>query len=578
MITLKKFSETFLLVMALMVSEEVQSVISTLQDVPAPPTVAVTMMTTIPVGIDVGVAKTDTTTRKTEAPGKVSFEILVEPVFIGLTLCKGGRRGYDDYSDSESSVSPRRRDKRRKSLGEQALAAVGLGGLAGAASGGGRSQSRSGRRRRYSSSPRSRSRTPERSAKIQQAVQAALTAGAVEAFRARKEPGGWGGEKGKRVLTAAIGAGGIDGLVDRDPNKKSTLHTVEAVIGGLAGNRLVNGPRDRSQSRGRGGGGGGGGGLKDLAAGGLAAAAGKALLDHRNRSKSRNRRRSYSSSSEDSRSPPRNRTRNRNQRSKSVSGFIDKGIDKGLAALGLRESENHREEYRDQQGSRRSDGYDDGYSQPRSMPREEVARMRGGGGEVKRGSSGSSSSDDMSSAEEDRTRKKMRGKEFLTAGLAAVATIHAGHEVYESYEAAQKRHKEVKEGTMSPQEARKMKSKAAFQDVAAVGIAALGIKSAVGEWKEMKEKRDECHEFEHKRDEKKKKRGQNGSQNGSQNSRPSYNGSNASYRSSAPNLYSSYQNGNMNGYGGRGPMYQDGNPYATGGLPPPPMGAPPARY
>ena len=398
-------------------------------------------------------------------------------------------------------------------------------------------------------------------------MQAALTAGAVEAFRTRKDPGPWTGEKGKRVLTAAIGAGGVDGLIDRDPNKNGTRNTIEAVIGGLAANRLANGPR--SSSRGRGGG--GGSGLKDLAACGLAAAAGKAFLDNRNRSKSRNRRRSYSSdSSDDSRSPPRRRPQNNRQRSKSLVGYVDKG----LAALGLGESKRDRDDDKDRQDSRRSGGYDDGYAQQRGMPREEVARMRGGGGERNGAGGSSSSSEDMSTDAEERKRKKMRGKEFLTAGLATVATIHAGHNIYESFEKAQKRHREVRQGKLSPQEARKLKSKALFQDAASVGIAALGIQGAVSEWKEMKESRDECHEFIKKREERKKSKSQKGSSNG----RPGYGGSQPSYRNSAPNLYSDYQNGNYNGYGGGGPTYQDGNPYATGALPPPPMGAPPPRY
>lgn len=382
------------------------------------------------------------------------------------------------------------------------------------------------------------------------------------------------------MLTAAIGAGGVDGLIDRDPHKKSTRHTVEAVVGGLAANRLANGPRSRSRSRGRGG---GGSGLKDLAAGGLAAAAGKAFIDHRNRSKSRDRRRSYSSSySDDSRSPPRRRPQNRSRRSKSLVGYVDKGlaalgVEKGLGALGIGDGKHDRDSSRDRQGSRRSGGYDDGYSQSRSMPREDVARMRGGGAEGKGGSSSSSSSsdEDLSTSEEDRRRKKLRGKEFLSAGLATAATINAGHELFESYEKAQKRHKAVRQGTLSKQEARKMQSKAILQDAAAVGLAALGIKGAVKEWRGVKESRDECHEFIKKRQEKKQK---HRSRNGSRNGRPGYGGSQPSYRNSAPNLYAGYQNGHSNGYGGGGPMYQDGNPYAAGALPPPPMGAPPARY
>lgn len=482
-------------------------------------------------------------------------------------------------------------------MGEQALAALGLGGAAAALTGGDKSRSkdhdrRSGgggsdrrRRRSYDSeSSRSRSRTrgggDNQREKIQQAVKAAVIAGATEAFRSRKEPGGWGGDKGKRVLTAAIGAGGIDGLVSgKDPDKKSGRHTIEAVIGGLAGNRIINGARDksgsrsrsRSRSRARSRGGGGGGvktGLEGLAAGGIAAAAGKALLDYRNRSKSRGRR-SYSSS-DDSRSPPRNK-----KRSKSVSDYVSQG----MVAVGLKDKKDSRD---DRGGGRRRgyDGYDDGYSQ--GPPQQ--GRLRGGGGNggdgVKNSSSNSSDSEDISSSEEDRRRKKMRGKELITAGLASIATIHAAHSVYQSVEARNKRHKEVLEGTMTPQEASRKKNKARLQDVASVGIAALGIKGAVSEWKEMKEQRKECLEFDDKRAERHEKRLHKSQESSA------YGSSNGDYRNSAPNLYPAggypapypgnvYQGGY---YPDAGPRYQDGNPYHVGGVPPPPMGPQQARY
>jgi hypothetical protein len=75
--------------------------------------------------------------------------------------------------------------------------------------------------------------------------------------------------------------------------------------------------------------------------------------------------------------------------------------------------------------------------------------------------------------------KKMRGKQILTAGLATVATIHAAHNVYQSFEKREARQKAVAEGQMTHEEARKLKSKAQLQDLASMGIAALGIKGAV---------------------------------------------------------------------------------------------------
>ncbi|RMX79065.1 hypothetical protein D0868_16381, partial [Hortaea werneckii] len=275
------------------------------------------------------------------------------------------RRRRDDYSDYSDSPPPRsERKERRKSGFEEAIAGLGLGGLAGGLMGkkdhsrsgsrGGRSarsRSRGPRSRRHSSSSRSSSRSRGPGGKKQterkwaQAAQAALVAGAVEAFRARNEPGPWSGDKGKRIATAALGAGGIDGLIDRNPNKKSKRHLAEAVIGGVAASRLANGPISKSRSRGRdraaspdagprsrsrsiidrfrgrsrsrarseagsdkSGKSGNFGAVKGLAAGGALAAAGKAIYD-RVRSKSRNRRSPSRSSSADSYVPSRNRRR-----------------------------------------------------------------------------------------------------------------------------------------------------------------------------------------------------------------------------------------------------------------------------
>lgn len=403
------------------------------------------------------------------------------------------------------------------------------------------------------------------------AAKAALTAGAVEAFRSRKEPGGWAGPKGRRVLTAAVGAGGIDGLLNSGKKEGGgTLDGLQAVIGGLAGNRLINGSRDkdgsRSRSRSRGGrgddkGGGGGGGLAALGAGGLAAAAGKMFMD-RNKSSDRGGGRRYSSDDD--------RRGGRGKRSKSVSDYARQG----MAAIGIGG---------DKHGSRR--GYDDD-----SPPRGYQSRPRGGGGEGGDGirsspGSQSSSDDDESSSEEERERKKMGHKQLITAGLASVATIHAAQSVYKSVERRQERKKEVAKGEMSPQEARKRKNKARLQDAAAIGIAALGIKGAYSEWKEMKEQRDEAHEFDLKRAERHARREQRALDQKKYGVSPLQD----QHSASTPNLHSQgipayppspYSPGPASdyaagaGYYGEpsGPHYADGNPYASGGLPPPPMG------
>ncbi|PNS19838.1 hypothetical protein CAC42_7805 [Sphaceloma murrayae] len=441
-------------------------------------------------------------------------------------------RDYDREYDSDSPSPHRRRDRdRRKSGVGEVLEGLGLGGVAGALLGGGskdRSRSRdrhrdrdsdrdyrrdSARRRRHSDSSgssRSRSRGGRGGAKTErkwaQAAQAALVAGAVEAFRSRKEPGPWTGDKGRRIATAALGAGGIDGLVDRDPDKKSKRHLAEAVIGGLAANRLANGPRGRSvdangrprsrsrsrsifgrsMSRGRGkdAQAGGGNPLKEIAAGGALAAAGKAIYD-RVRSKSR-RRRSPSTSSTDSYEPP---SRNRRPRG-------GKGDDTRSRASDITTDDRRG---RGQQGLN-------------ALPAAGAAAGAGAGalaangGQTNRTRSLSSSSSSTDLEDLNAKRKHMRGKEFLTAGLATIATIHAAHGVYSSMEAHEKRHKLVAEGEMTPEEARKKQTKAWVQDAAAVGIASLGIKGAFSEWKEMNEHRKEIHDLQRRKREKAKRR------------------------------------------------------------------------
>ncbi|KAL5329534.1 hypothetical protein ACEPPN_003048 [Leptodophora sp. 'Broadleaf-Isolate-01'] len=111
---------------------------------------------------------------------------------------------------------------------------------------------------------RHRSRSPEATvngkdvppSQFQQAAKAALLAGATEAFRVRNETGSWSGEKGKRILTAAIGAGSIGATKDPAPRQgeNSKRHILEAVIGGLVGNQVLNNQRaERERKRKAGG-------------------------------------------------------------------------------------------------------------------------------------------------------------------------------------------------------------------------------------------------------------------------------------------------------------------------------------
>ncbi|CAL5870899.1 uncharacterized protein PFLUO_LOCUS5140 [Penicillium psychrofluorescens] len=459
------------------------------------------------------------------------------------------RRRRSRYSPPSSpSRSPPRH--RRKSLGEQALGALGIGAAVGRHGKRDRDRDRDrdrGRRRSYSHSHRrgrsdsysSRSRSRDRSRggrgksqqRIAQAAQAAVTAGAIEAFRQRKEPGEWKGDKGKRILTAAVTAGGTDGFVDKDPDKHGTRHIVESTLTGLVANRFMNGSRSRSRGRNGGGRGRSSSGLKGLAASGALAAAGKHIYDQVSRSRSRARGRQDDGSGSD------DGNRGSQKRSKSVSDYIEKGI----AALGIggaagaagaeRGNDRHRE--RRSRRSARDDSYSDsdedsdyGRDSRRSRGSRDVGRVRSSGGnppsyasgpygedgtrDMARGnnsSSSESSSDLGDSSDEKEKRKKMKRDMLLTSGLASVATIHAAHSVYSRYDKRKKRMEQLESGEITAEEARKRKMKANATDAIGVGLAALGIKGAYGEWKEVHEKRkehkcfrDECAKREQKRE------------------------------------------------------------------------------
>ncbi|OJK00409.1 hypothetical protein ASPACDRAFT_118652 [Aspergillus aculeatus ATCC 16872] len=438
-------------------------------------------------------------------------------------------RGRYSRSPSDSRSPPPRR---RKSISEQALGALGLGSLASSGSRHrerGRSQARDRKSYSYSPSPtrsRSRHRREKSEQRIAQAMRAALTAGAIEAFRVRKDPGEWTGAKGKRILTAAIAAGGTDGLVDRDPKKHSKRHVVESTLAGLAANHFLNGSRSRSRSRGRHHGRSqSNSGVKNLAATGALAAIGKEAYDRfrsRSRPRDRSRGRSLSQDSYEDRRP--------RPRSKSVSDYIHKGME----ALGLSEKDHRRDsrDSRDRDGRRssRRDDYPDDYSDyeyrrhrspRRSRHSRDVSRpivhadeagySRTRAPDEPRSNSNSTEdcdSDLGSSTDEEKRQKKLTRKTLVKTGLATVATIHAAHELYENMEKHKKRAEQLREGEITPEEARRRRLKANLGDVASVGIAAWGIKGAAEEWKHAAELRKERHKLREECEQKRERRHQ----------------------------------------------------------------------
>lgn len=152
-------------------------------------------------------------------------------------------------------------------------------------------------------------------------------------------------------------------------------------------------------------------------------------------------------------------------------------------------------------------GYDSEGSVP---PQTRVGRQRAkstGGGKGNRSSSSSTSSSALGSTTDDQKKtRKLKRKKWITAGLAGVATIHAASSLYSSVEDHDKRILAVEAGELSPEEAHKKQRAARWQDAASIAIAALGIKGALSEWKEVQEQRHEHAEMMENAEERHKKR------------------------------------------------------------------------
>lgn len=83
--------------------------------------------------------------------------------------------------------------------------------------------------------------------KRNQAIKAALMAGAVELMRQKNRPGEWMGQKGVRVATAAISAGIIDAGLDKHHGALggggALGRIMSSAIGGLVVDKIANGGR-----------------------------------------------------------------------------------------------------------------------------------------------------------------------------------------------------------------------------------------------------------------------------------------------------------------------------------------------
>ncbi|KAL2070996.1 hypothetical protein VTL71DRAFT_14022 [Oculimacula yallundae] len=153
-------------------------------------------------------------------------------------------------TDPEPDLDSKRE---RYSKGERPTSFTAYANTTGSNQGAGDNMSFDFKQRRRSQSPEARINGKEVPASdLTLATKAAVLAGATEAFRARNEPGSWTGEKARRILTAAIGAGGIGAVGENELPPQQQQHQappankgglLESVIAGLAMSRLVNGVR-----------------------------------------------------------------------------------------------------------------------------------------------------------------------------------------------------------------------------------------------------------------------------------------------------------------------------------------------
>ncbi|KAF7540122.1 hypothetical protein G7054_g1590 [Neopestalotiopsis clavispora] len=96
-----------------------------------------------------------------------------------------------------------------------------------------------------------RAPNPDVAHRWQLAARAALEAGGVTAFRLRKEPGSWTGQKGAKVVTAALGAAAIDSFIDKDPRRTKPggiKGMAESVVGGMLASKIMGVPSGSTRS------------------------------------------------------------------------------------------------------------------------------------------------------------------------------------------------------------------------------------------------------------------------------------------------------------------------------------------
>jgi hypothetical protein len=95
--------------------------------------------------------------------------------------------------------------------------------------------------------------------------------------------------------------------------------------------------------------------------------------------------------------------------------------------------------------------------------------------------------------------KKMRSQQLLSTACVSVAALSTARSAYNAYSDHKNRRQSILEGKLSVEDARKTARMNVLRDAAAVAVIAIGIKSAYGEWKTVKQIHQQRQQLEQKR-------------------------------------------------------------------------------
>jgi hypothetical protein len=112
----------------------------------------------------------------------------------------------------------------------------------------------------------------------------------------------------------------------------------------------------------------------------------------------------------------------------------------------------------------------------------------------------------MSSSEDEHQEEKKKRDKLITGGIATIATLNAAANVYNSMKMREARSKQLADGQITKDEAKRQRYKHHLQDAAAIGVSAICVKGAYAKWQQTTEKHREHRDHKKERQERSEKR------------------------------------------------------------------------